>query len=269
MKKQIVFIGAGNMAEALVAGILRDGIGTPESIRVTDVRAERRERFEKQFGVKSAGDNRAAVRDADIVVLAVKPQILSEVLEELKGAVSGEPLFISIAAGVSTVRIEQALGAWTRVVRVMPNMPALVGRGAAALCGGADATEEDLAVAETMLGAVGLAVRVEERWMDAVTALSGSGPAYVFYLMEAMRDAASRMGLDTDTAERLTTATVEGAARAVKDTGLDPAELRRRVTSPGGTTAAAMEILTDRKFAEAVIEAMEAARRKSEEMSGA
>ncbi len=266
--KQIVFIGAGNMAEALVAGILRAGIAVPESVRVTDVRADRREHVEGQYGVSAGADNRAAVRDADIVVLSVKPQIMGEVLEELKGAASGNPLFISIAAGLSTRHIEQALGGTARVVRVMPNMPALVGCGAAALCGGAHAADEDLAVTEALLGAVGITARVEERVMDAVTALSGSGPAYVFYLMEAMQNAASRMGLDSETAKRLAAATVEGAARAVRETGLPPEELRRRVTSPGGTTEAALKVLSGGKFVETMIEAMEAARRRAEEMSG-
>mgnify|MGYP003586359611 CR=1 FL=1 len=264
---KMVFVGAGNMAEALVKGILAGGLCPPDRLVVTDVRAERRDYFQAQFGVRGLKSNREAVREADVVVLAVKPQTMGDVLRELRGAIPASALVITIAAGIPTARFEEGLGEGARVVRVMPNTPSLVRAGASALCGGRWATEQDLKLAGALMEAVGLAVRVSESDMDSVTAVSGSGPAYVFFLAEAMLQAADQFGLAPDTARDLVTATLEGAARLMKETGLPPAELRARVTSKGGTTEAALNVLREKGVLDAWIEAMQAARRRAAELS--
>jgi pyrroline-5-carboxylate reductase len=264
---KVVFIGAGNMAEALVKGVTASGVCKADRIFVTDVRPERLAFFEKEFQVKGSADNAVAVKNADVVVLAVKPQMMGDVLAGLKASL-GKSLVVSIAAGISTTWIESRLGDKVRVVRVMPNTPALVRAGAAALCGGRWATEEDLSIAETMMAAVGIAVRVPEKDMDAVTALSGSGPAYVFHLMEAMIEAARHAGLDDVVARKLIFATVGGSAKLAETTGVDPTELRRRVTSKGGTTAAALEVLEEKVVYRAYLDAIAAAHRRARELSG-
>ena len=263
-----VFIGAGNMAEALIQGMIAGNVCKADQLFVTDVRPDRLAFFEKEFRVKGSGDNLSAVKNADVVVLAVKPQMMEEVLDGLKGSLDKKSLIVSIAAGRSTLWIETRLGDRIRVVRVMPNTPALVRAGTAALCGGQWATEEDLCVAETMMCAVGMAVRVQEKDMDAVTALSGSGPAYVFHLIEAMIEAARHAGLDEVVAKKLIYATVGGSVKLAEATGVDPTELRRRVTSKGGTTAAALDVLEKKKVYHAYLEAIAAAHRRAHDLSG-
>lgn len=266
--KTIVFIGAGNMGEALIRGLLAARTVAASRIIATDVRAERREFLTKTFGVLAIEDNVQAVTSADVVVLAVKPQQVGEVLAGFKSAMTNRKLVISIAAGVTTARIERELGKGTRVMRVMPNTPALVGAGAAGVAKGAHATDDDLAMAESILGAVGICVRVEEKFIDAVTALSGSGPAYVFYVTEAMGQAGVAAGLDEALAKKLARQTVYGAAKLLVESGEQPEVLRRKVTSPGGTTEAALKVMTERKLVEIFAEAMQAAERRSRELSG-
>jgi pyrroline-5-carboxylate reductase len=264
---KVAFVGAGNMAAALVGGMVQSGLCAPQKIVVSDVDAGRVALFEKDLGVRGVLNNAEAVRGADIVVMAVKPQIMNEALEGLKSALGPEALIVSIAAGIRTERIEKLLGDGRRVVRAMPNTPALVRAGAAAICGGRWASERDLAVAEHILGAVGLVVRVREDDMDAVTAVSGSGPAYAFYLIEAMLKAAKELGLEDAAARKLAYATVEGAGRLIKETGAEPAELRQKVTSKGGTTAAAVEVLDRAGVGKSLVEAVLAAHRRSRELS--
>ena len=265
---RMVFIGAGNMAEALVKGMLASGVCTADRIFVTDVRSERLAFFESEFQVKGLSSNKAAVTSADVVVLAVKPQVIGGVLDGFQAALGHKPLVISIAAGISTSWLEKSLGEGVRVVRAMPNTPALVRSGAAAICRGRWATDADFNIAEAIMNSVGLVVRIEEKDMDAVTALSGSGPAYVFHLMEAMIAAASHAGLDGDVARKLVYATIRGAAKLAEDTGVDPAELRRRVTSKGGTTEAALAVLEEKSVYHAYLQAIAAAHRRSRELSG-
>jgi pyrroline-5-carboxylate reductase len=265
--KTIAFLGAGNMGEALIRGLLAAKTMAPLQIIATDVRRERLDELAKTFGVRITSDNVKAVSDADIVLLAVKPQQMSTVLAPLKSATSDHKLFISIAAGVTAARIEGVLGGKTRVVRVMPNTPALVGAGAAALAKGAHATDDDLATAESILGAVGITVRVEEKFIDAVTALSGSGPAYIFFVTEAMIKAGIAAGLDEALARKLTIQTVYGSARLLVESGEDPESQRRKVTSPGGTTEAALKVMSERKLVEIFAEAIQAAERRSRELS--
>jgi len=266
--KTIAFIGAGNMGEALIRGLLAAQTMPPSRIIATDLRAERREFFTKTFGVRAIDDNAEAVKAADIVLLAVKPQQAAEVLAGFKTVMSDSKLIVSIAAGVTTATVERALGGKARVVRVMPNTPALVGAGAAALAKGAYATDDDLTTAEAILGAVGISVRVGEELLDAVTALSGSGPAYVFYVTEAMIKAGIAAGLDEALAKKLAIQTVYGSAKLLVESGEAPEALRRKVTSPGGTTEAALKVMTERKLEEIFTEAIQAAKKRSRELSG-
>jgi pyrroline-5-carboxylate reductase len=266
--KTIAFIGAGNMGGALIQALLKAGTVTKDQLIATDVAPGRAEYFTKSFGIQAHGDNAAAVDAADVVFLAIKPQQMSEVLAGFKSQIASSKLVISIAAGVTTARIERELGGRTRVVRVMPNTPALVGAGAAAVAKGAYATDDDLEMAETILGAVGICVRVEEKFIDAVTALSGSGPAYVFYVTEAMIKAGVAAGLSEDLAKKLAIQTVYGAAKLLVESGEEPESLRHKVTSPGGTTEAALKVMSERKLVQIFAEAMLAAEKRSRELSG-
>ena len=266
-RQTIAFIGGGNMGEALIRGLLAAQTVAPRQLTVADVQTARLRYLAEAVGVRTMTDNRKAVSNADIVLLAVKPQQMREVLSDLRPLPSA--LFVSIAAGVTTASIEQGLGGKARVVRVMPNTPALVRAGAAALAKGRFATNNDLAIAEAILGAVGVTVRVEERLFNAVTALSGSGPAYVFLLAEAMIKAGVDAGLSADIAKKLTLQTIFGAAKLMLDSGLEPAELRRKVTSPGGTTEAAMKVMAERNLPETFSKAVAAAARRGSELSGA
>lgn len=267
--KTIVFIGAGNMAEALVKGLVESGLCRAEQIRVTDVSPGRLAYFRENYGVSGTSRNDEHIADADVLVLAVKPQVMAGVLAELRARLNPAALAISIAAGIPTARIEGLLGGERRVVRVMPNTPALVRRGVSALCGGRYATAADLELALGFMRAVGEVVQVTEVELDAVTALSGSGPAYCFYLLEAMLAAAAAWGMDPAVARKLVFQTMAGAAELVLATEEHPAELRRRVTSPGGTTAAAIEVLERAGVGDAWRAAFEAARRRAGELSRA
>ena len=267
IKSDVVFIGAGNMAEALVKGLVQGGVCPAKQITVTDPRVERLDFFRTAFAVNATPSNTDAVSNAGVVVLAVKPQSMSDVLLELKGKLPAAAVVVSIAAGTLTKTIEDGLGGKTRVVRVMPNTPALVGAGASAVCPGRFAKPDDVELTSRLMESVGLVVRVEEGMMDAVTALSGSGPAYVFYVMESMIAAAKKLGMDETVAKLLTYATISGAAKLATESGSEPAELRQRVTSKGGTTAAALDVMHQKQVGESFIAAIEAAARRSRELS--
>lgn len=264
---RLVFIGAGNMAEALIKGLVGRGVLKATQITATDVRAERLDEMKERFGINVSTSNPEAVASADAVVLAVKPQQMADVLAGMKDALPKTALVISIAAGKTCASFEAALGDGVRVVRVMPNTPALVGAGASAICRGRWATDEDLDVTDRLLSAVGLVVRTEEAMMDAVTALSGSGPAYVFYLAEAMLAAAGKLGMDASVAKQLAIATIGGAAKLMAGSDDPPSVLRERVTSKGGTTAAALGVLSERRVGDAVVDALLAAAARSKELS--
>ena len=263
--KTIAFIGAGNMAEALIRGLLATKAVKSSQIVATDVRPERLEFFARTFSIRTTGDNAAAVRDATIVVLAIKPQQMSEALSTFRAPSTA--LFVSIAAGVTTSRIERELGGHVRVIRVMPNTPALVGAGAAALARGTHATEDDLVAAEEILGAVGITARLDEKLIDAITALSGSGPAYVFLMAEALIQAGVTMGVDRPLAKRFVVQTLYGSAKLLMESNEEPELLRRKVTSPGGTTEAALKVMSDRKLVEIFGQAIKAAADRSKELS--
>lgn len=253
------------MAEAIVAGIVGNEVVDADDICVTDIAEERLEHFESGFGTRISMNNAEAVADADVVVLSVKPQIFPSVWPEIENALNPDALVISIMAGIPSKKI--AGDKPIRVVRVMPNTPSLVGEGAAGVAAGEFANESDLAIAGQLMAAVGTAVVVKEEEIDAVTALSGSGPAYVFYLLEGMLAAAEKMGLAQEISRELALATVIGAARLMQDTGEDAAALRKNVTSKGGTTAAAINTLDERGVKDAIVSALLAAQQRSRELA--
>jgi pyrroline-5-carboxylate reductase len=262
---KITFIGAGQMAEAMIGGLLSGQVCSAESIWATDPVAERRDRFKSQFGIRVGPSNREAVAWADVVVLAVKPQTISAVLSGL-GPTLAHALVISIVAGVTIRTIAEQIAGAMRVVRAMPNTPALVREGMTSLAMGAGVSDDDVRLVRTIFQAVGLVVLVEERLMDAVTGLSGSGPAYVFQAIEALADGGVMMGLPRQTAELLAAQTVLGAARLVLESGVHPAQLKDRVASPGGTTIAGLHQLEQGGFRATLMAAVEAATTRSKEL---
>jgi len=268
---RIGIIGAGAMGGALAAGLLASGI-SPAAIRAADPDPDRRRTLEEEQGIRCGADNRELVDESGLVVLAVKPKQVTEVLRDLGGAENpslARPLWVSIAAGVSLSSLAADLPAGARLVRSMPNTPALVGEGATAFVANAEATEADRAAARLLFEAVGTAWEApEEELLDAVTGLSGSGPAYVFLLLEALGEAGVEMGLPPDAASALATQTVLGAARLALESGRHPADLKAQVTSPGGTTIAGLERLEAAGFRSAIRDAVKAATRRSRELGG-
>lgn len=255
------------MAEAIVAGILKQRVVDAADLFVTDVSEERLTHFMTKYDVSTSDDNAYPVALSDVVVLSVKPQVFPSVWPEIQAALKPGALVVSIMAGIPSAKI--AGGKPIRVVRVMPNTPSLVGAGAAGIAAGEFATEADLRVAEKLMGAVGTTAMVKEEEIDAVTALSGSGPAYVFYLLEAMLEAAEQMGLEKGAARELALATVAGAAKLMRETGEEAGALRAKVTSKGGTTHAAISTLEERGVKEAIIAALLAAQARSRELAKA
>jgi pyrroline-5-carboxylate reductase len=264
--KRVGFIGGGNMGEALIRGLVGANLVKPGLITATDVRADRAKQLAQQFGVTAHSDNARCVRDADVVILAVKPQIMAEVLREIAPAVEARHLLISIAAGVATATIRAALGKDARIIRVMPNTPALVLQGAAGIARGKGLEPDDLDTAQEIFSAVGRAVVLDEELLDAVTGLSGSGPAYVAIVIESLADGGVKMGLDRVTAMTLATQTVLGAAQLLRDTGLHPGALKDMVSSPGGTTIAGISALEEGGVRTTFIRAVERATQRSREL---
>ena len=261
----IAVIGAGKMGEALVSGLLKAGI-SPDDLLITERYEERANELSARYGVKSV-TNAEAARQADTIVIAVKPQDMDVLLAELAPLVTPDRLIVTIAAGITTSAIERRLVDGVPVVRVMPNTPALVGEAMSAVAAGAHASSEHLERAEELFRPVGKVVRVPESQLDAVTALSGSGPAYVFYLVEAMTDAGILLGLPRAMAHELIVQTVFGAAVMLRETGEHPVALREAVTSPAGTTIAAIRELENHGVRAAFLSALEAARDRSRELA--
>jgi len=264
--KCLGFIGGGNMAEAMIRGLLKAQLLGPQEILASDVTAERLTYLQQTFGIRTSRDNAEVAGKADIVLFAVKPQIMSPVLDGLLDVITEEKLLISIAAGISTRLIAEKFPGKVRVIRVMPNTPALVLEAASALAPGAAATPEDLELAKRLFAAVGKVVVVEETLMDAVTGLSGSGPAYIFLIIEALSDAGVKVGLSRKVAQLLAAQTVLGAARMVLETHKHPGELKDMVTSPGGTAIAGLHTLEAGGLRTTLINAVEAATRRSMEL---
>jgi pyrroline-5-carboxylate reductase len=266
--QRIAFIGGGNMARSLIGGLIKTGI--PKSqIAVSEPDSDLRAQLAEDFGIAVHASNIDAARDADVVVLAVKPQMMKTVCADLRGAVrSTKPLVISIAAGIRIDQLEPWLGGDIAVIRCMPNTPALIGAGAAGLCANARVTQEQRERAKNILGATGISCWIDdENLMDTVTALSGSGPAYFFLLVEALEEAAVAQGLPRDVARDLATQTCFGAGKMLRESDVSAAELRRRVTSPGGTTQAALESFNADALNAIVARAVSAATKRGGELS--
>jgi pyrroline-5-carboxylate reductase len=254
------------MGEALIKGLLATGAVEPKALLAADVRPERLAELEGRHRIQTVASNVELVRRSDVVVLAVKPQIMEPALREIAPAVTPAKLLISVAAGVPLAALRRGLGKDARLVRVMPNTPALVLSGATAIAGGDGLQPGDLDVARAIFGAVGTVVTLAESALDAVTGLSGSGPAYVAIVVEALADGGVRMGLDRATALALATQTVLGSARLLAETGLHPGALKDMVSSPGGTTIAGIAALEEGGLRSALIRAVEAATRRSQEL---
>jgi len=263
---RLALIGGGNMAEALVRGLLRAAVLPPDSIVVTDTRPERLEHFQKHYRVAAVAHNPTAAATADVLILAVKPQILEKVVQEIAPALKPTALIISIAAGVPIASIATHLEPSARVCRTMPNICALVAHAATAIAAGPTATPEDMKQVRAIFEAVGIVVEVEESLMDAATGLSGSGPAYVFLIVEALADAGVRVGLPRYQAQQLAAATVLGSAHLLIDTGLHPGVLKDQVTSPGGTAIAGLHTLEAGGLRTTLINAVVSATERSRQL---
>ena len=260
----LAIFGAGVMGETLLSGLLRAGRPASDLV-VTERRTDRAEELRGKYGVKVVSNVEAA-EVADTLVLVVKPQDMGALCDEIADHVRPGALVVSLAAGITTSFLEERLADGVPVVRVMPNTPARVDQGMSAISPGEHCDEEHLAEAEALLGTVGKVVRVEEKHLDAVTAVSGSGPAYLFYVAEAMIEAGVFLGMPRATATELVVQTFYGAATMLRETGEHPSVLRENVTSPGGTTVAALRTLDDHKVRAAFISALEAARDRSHEL---
>jgi pyrroline-5-carboxylate reductase len=261
------FIGAGKMATALIQGMLRAEKTVPENVLASDPVAETRGSLACETGVRVTDSNLTVVRESQVLILAVKPQSMAQVLDELRPVVTPDHLVISIAAGVSLATLEAGLGPDRRLARVMPNTPALMGEGASCYCLGPSAKAGDTEIVRSCLDAVGRSFRVPESQLDAVTGLSGSGPAFVYIMIEALSDGGVNVGLPRELATALAAQTVLGAARMVLETGEHPGVLKDQVASPGGTTIAGLRALERAGIRAALIDAVEAATRRSAELA--
>jgi len=263
---RIGFVGGGKLAEAMISGLMQAGVAKADEIVVSDVDPSRRKLLKQRFSVSVTPDNSKAVLPSDVAVLAVKPNVLLPVLRDLDKAVAAK-LVVTVAAGMPISRVESGLPEGARVVRAMPNINCAVRESCTAICPGTHAGEEDMKAAEAIFRAVGMTFRVEEGKMDAVTALSGSGPAYAFVFIEALSDAGVLHGLPRSEATRMAAQTLLGAGKMVLESGLHPAELKDRVCSPGGTTIAGIKALEDGGFRAATVKAVSEAHRRSKELS--
>ncbi|RUA01453.1 MAG: pyrroline-5-carboxylate reductase [Deltaproteobacteria bacterium] len=265
--KTISFIGGGNMGSALMRGIIQSKAAHPENIICTDIRESQLERLHNELGVKTMTDNIAAVKAADIIIYAVKPQILPKVLAETAEGLNMDKLIISIAAGVSLTAIESKLNKQLRLIRVMPNICASVGMSASAIAAGRHVQADDIKLSKKILDSVGETILIGENdLMDAITGLSGSGPAYIFLIIDAMADAGVKVGLSRRDSLALAAQTVSGAAQMMLKTGKHPGQLKDQVTSPGGTAIAGLHTLEKGGLRTTIINAVEAATNRSREL---
>jgi pyrroline-5-carboxylate reductase len=265
--KKIAFIGAGNMGAAIISGLIVSGSSKPENIICTDVRESRLDEIKSEYGVRVTANNMDAVEASDIIVYAVKPQIMAKVLEETADKLDMSKLVISIAAGVPMPAIESCLNKDLRLIRVMPNIAAAVKEAASAIAAGGHATDEDVDLAMEIFNSIGKSVFLKENYlMDAITGLSGSGPAYIFLIVDALADAGVKMGLAREEALFLSTQTVLGAAKLLMETREHPGQLKDKVTSPGGTAIAGLATLEEGGLRTTLIHAVEAATNRSREL---
>ncbi len=263
--KRLGFLGAGNMAGALIKGLLHAGV-PGHRILASDVKADRLASLQAEHGIRTTADNHALLRDCDVLVLSVKPQVIDKVLTEVGGDVRPSQLVVSVAAGVPIEALEARLAEGSRVVRAMPNTPATVQAGATAISAGVHAKEDDLRVTRELFEAVGRVVVLDEGLLDAVTGLSGSGPAYVMLIIEALADGGVKVGLHRDTALLLAAQTVFGSAKLLLETGEHPGRLKDMVTSPGGTAIAGLHTLESGALRKTLIDAVEVATERAGEL---
>jgi pyrroline-5-carboxylate reductase len=264
--RKIGMMGAGNMAGALIRGMLASKQVAPEQIRASDVRKERLSELEAEFGIKTHSDNHELVDWANLVVLAVKPQVMDRALDQIAGSLKPGTLVVSIAAGVPIRSLESRLPDTVRVVRAMPNTASMVLAGATGIAPGTRATAADLEITRALFDATGRSVVLEESLIDAVTGLSGSGPAYVMLMIEALADGGVKVGLHRDTALLLAAQTVYGSAKLLLDTGEHPGRIKDMVTSPGGTAIAGLHTLESGGLRRTLIDAVEVATRRAQEL---
>ncbi|MBI4793736.1 MAG: pyrroline-5-carboxylate reductase [Deltaproteobacteria bacterium] len=265
LQGKIGFLGGGRMAEALIKGILQAGLTESSRVVAVDPDQGRRKILDESFSI-STGKSHSILADCAIIVLAVKPQIMGKLLTECAEWLDSRHLVISIAAGIPVSFIEERLAAGCRVIRVMPNTPALIQEGASAISAGSGATPEDMEIAGRIFSAIGKSIVLPETYLDAVTGLSGSGPAYVFQFIDALVDAGVKVGLSRQDAELLVLQTILGSVKLAMETGMHPAQLKAMVTSPGGTTIAGLHELEKAGFKAGVMTAVEAATKRSEEL---
>lgn len=252
------FIGTGNMASAIMGGVINNNIFKPEEIIGADLFAPGRERVKEQFGINVTASNKDVVENSEVMILSVKPQFYGDVISEIKDLVKDDQIIITIAPGKTLAWLEEQFGKAVKIVRTMPNTPAMVGEGMTAACSNAQITEEDLARVKTILESFSKVEVVPERLMDTVTAVSGSSPAYVYMFIEAMADAAVLGGMPRPQAYKFAAQAVLGSAKMVLDTGKHPGELKDMVCSPAGTTIEAVRVLEEKGFRSSVIEAVKA-----------
>ena len=262
----IGFVGAGNMAEAMIRGLVHGGHVPATRVVASAPRRERLDELAKTYGIHTTTDNREVAKKCGLVVLSVKPQILDKVLREIGDQLASDALVVSICAGIDTGAIEEAIAPGVRVVRAMPNTPALVGAGATAIAPGKLASESDLATVRALFDAVGITVVLDESHLDAVTGLSGSGPAYIFLILEALADAGVKVGLSRRNAQRLAAQTVMGSAKLLLETDEHPGRLKDMVTSPGGTAIAGLHTLEEGGLRTTLINAVETATKRAREL---
>ena len=264
--KKLGFIGGGNMGGALIKGVLKAGLLPPSSICVSDISEERLEFLAREFNIHTTRSNVDLVKNSDVIILAIKPQVMATVLEGIKDVIGDRHLLVSIMAGVKLATISSVLGKEVPMIRVMPNTPALVLAGASAIACGAKATEEHRGLALSIFSAVGEVVEVEEKLLDAVTGLSGSGPAYILLVIEALTDGGVMAGLPRPVALKLAVQTTMGAAKLIAETGMHSAVLKDQITSPGGTTIYGLEVLESGGARGLLMKAVQTATIRSEEL---
>jgi pyrroline-5-carboxylate reductase len=270
MKSQrIGMLGAGNMAGALIRGLLASKSVTPEQIVASDVRADHLKELETKYGIKTFSDNRQLAAVSNLVVLAVKPQVIDRVLDQMADAFAQDTLLVSIAAGVPIRSLEARLPSHVRVVRAMPNTAAIALAGATGIAAGSRATQQDIDVTQALFAAIGRSVVLDETLIDAVTGLSGSGPAYIMVIIEALADGGVKVGLHRDTALLLAAQTVYGSAKLLLETGEHPGRLKDMVTSPGGTAIAGLHTLETGGIRRTLIDAVESATKRAVELGEA
>lgn len=267
MKKEIAFIGAGKMASAVIKGLLSSQSFDKNSIRAAEINEETAKKVQNDLGISVFKDAKEAIKGADIILVATKPFVVEEILESLKSEITEKQLIVSIAAGITFEKIERILGANQRIVRVMPNTPALLEAGMSAVCKNSAAHLEDLEEIVDIFSKIGKAIVCEEKDIDAVTGVSGSGPAFYYYMIEQIARAGEKLGLEYKTALELSAQTALGAAKMVLETGHTPQELIKMVTTPGGTTAEGNKVLAESNISEILFETVQKTAEKSAQMS--